>query len=137
MEVNYPSLYLLLNIPLLTEILRWLFYIEGALTMFFAFLCIFVLPDFPETTRWLSPIERKLAIRRMEEDTAGVEDGDEKIEGSGPMHGFWLAVTDWKVWFLAVTLTALTISLSFNAFFPTLSATMGYNSTDTCASKPL
>lgn len=28
---------------------RWLFYIEGALTMFFAVVAVFILPDFPRT----------------------------------------------------------------------------------------
>lgn len=46
---------------------RWLFYIEGALTMGVALLAIFILPDFPSTTRWLSPEERRLAEVRMAE----------------------------------------------------------------------
>ncbi|KAG6817451.1 hypothetical protein H0H87_008619 [Tephrocybe sp. NHM501043] len=104
---------------------RWLFYIEGALTIAFAVLAIFVLPDFPTNTRWLSPEERALAIRRMEED-AGVGD-EEQTEGQGS--GLWLAVTDIKVWWLSLALTSQVVALSFNAFFPTLSATLGYNTT--------
>lgn len=46
---------------------RWLFYIEGALTMAVAIIAIFILPDFPSTTRWLSPEERRLAEVRMAE----------------------------------------------------------------------
>lgn len=109
---------------------RWLFYIEGALTMFAAFCAIFILPDFPATSHgWLSPLEVRLAEKRMEEDV-GVGD-EEQTETLGRFHGFYLALTDWKVWWLAVALTSLVVSLSFNAFFPTLSATMGYNSTVT------
>ena len=49
--------------------IRWLFYIEGALTMFVAIIAIFILPDFPATSRtWLSPEEVRLAEKRMEED---------------------------------------------------------------------
>lgn len=107
---------------------RWLFYIEGALTIFIAFCAIFILPDFPTTTRWLSPLERQLALRRMEED-AGVGDQQETEEGHG--HGFWLAISDWKVWWLAFALTSQVVALSFNAYFPTLSATMGFNPTVT------
>ncbi|KAJ2931581.1 hypothetical protein H1R20_g5434, partial [Candolleomyces eurysporus] len=47
---------------------RWLFYIEGAVTIAVAIIAIFILPDFPTTSTWLSPQERALAIRRMEED---------------------------------------------------------------------
>lgn len=104
---------------------RWLFYIEGSLTIFVAIIAIFVLPDFPTTTRWLSPQERALALKRMEED-AGVGDQQE-TEGHG--NGFWLAIIDWKVWWLALTLTSQTLALSFNAYFPTLTATLHYNTT--------
>ncbi|KAL9712663.1 hypothetical protein Ac2012v2_003900 [Leucoagaricus gongylophorus] len=107
---------------------RWLFYIEGALTMGVAAMAIFILPDFPTTTRWLGAQERALAIKRMEEDV-GVGDEGETEQGKGS--GLVMAVTDWKVWWLAVALTSQVIALSFNAYFPTLSATMGFNPTVT------
>ncbi|KZT29316.1 MFS general substrate transporter [Neolentinus lepideus HHB14362 ss-1] len=109
---------------------RWLFFIEGALTVFFAICAIFVLPDFPSTTHgWLSPLEIRLAEKRMEEDV-GIGDEDQ-TEPAGQTAGLIMAMTDWKVWWLALALTSLVVSLSFNAFFPTLSATMGFNSTVT------
>jgi MFS family permease len=46
---------------------RWLFFIEGAITMAVAIMAIFILPDFPNTTKWLSPMERRLAEVRMAE----------------------------------------------------------------------
>ncbi|CAE6517932.1 unnamed protein product [Rhizoctonia solani] len=98
---------------------RWLFFIEGALTMAVAALAVFILPDFPNTTRWLSPEERRLA-----EDVGGEVDKDSSQEGH--LYGFFLAMKDWKVWWLAVALTAITIGLSFNAYFP-LTATLGYS----------
>ncbi|THH31325.1 hypothetical protein EUX98_g2892 [Antrodiella citrinella] len=108
---------------------RWLFFIEGALTIFFAAVAIFVLPDFPATSSsWLSPMEVRLAEKRMEEDV-GV--GDEQQTESGQLNGFYQAMGDWKVWWLALALTSMVVSLSFNAFFPTLSATMGFNPTVT------
>ena len=36
---------------------RWLFYIEGAITIFVALCAIIILPDFPETEKFLTPIE--------------------------------------------------------------------------------
>lgn len=114
----------------MTAIDRWLFYIEGALTMFAAVCAIFILPDFPSTSsRWLSPLEVKLAELRMAED-CGV--GDEaETESGGQIRGLVMAVTDWKVWWLAISLTSMVVSLSFNAYFPTLTATLGYSSTIT------
>jgi len=52
---------------------RWLFYIEGVMTIAVAIVAMFVLPDFPSTTNWLTPAERWLAELRMEED-AGIAD---------------------------------------------------------------
>ncbi|KAG8836969.1 hypothetical protein FRB91_009572 [Serendipita sp. 411] len=107
---------------------RWLFYIEGSLTVAVGIIAIWVLPDFPATTSWLTPEERKLAELRMEED-AGV--GDEEDKQGSLTRGFTLAMKDWKVWWMALALTSQVIGLSFNAYFPTLTATLGYNRTIT------
>jgi hypothetical protein len=95
------------------------------LTIFFAIVAMFVLPDFPFTSRWLTAEERALAILRMEED-AGIGDGEET---EGTKSGLRLAIEDGKVWWLAFILTAEVVALSFNFYFPTLTATLGYNST--------
>ncbi|KIJ70007.1 hypothetical protein HYDPIDRAFT_121289 [Hydnomerulius pinastri MD-312] len=111
---------------------RWLFYIEGSLTVVVALSAMFILPDFPSTSSdWLTPEEHALAQYRMEED--GIEDEEESAdsESKGRGTGLILALSDWKVWWLCVALTNMVISLSFNPFFPTLSATMGYNPTVT------
>jgi len=92
---------------------RWLFWIEGALTIAIAILMAFILPDFPDNSRFLSPLERKLAQVRMEEDAGEKDTGDDST-----WTGFKMAVTDWKVWYMAFTLTALVVALSFNAYFP-------------------
>jgi len=52
--------------------------------------------------------------------------GVESKEHLGRWPGLHLAIWDWKVWWLSATLTCMVICLSFNAYFPTLSATMGY-----------
>lgn len=111
---------------------RWLFYIEGSLTVFVALCAIFVLPDFPATTKasgWLTEEERALAMKRMEEDV-GVGDEDE-TEVGGHATGLLMALKDWKVWWMALTMTSQVVCLSFNAYFPTLSATMGFGRTVT------
>ncbi|KAG1743063.1 MFS general substrate transporter [Suillus lakei] len=78
---------------------RWLFFVEGTLTIVVAVSAIWILPDFPSTpSAWLSPDEQTLAKRRMEEEVLTV------IEHKNSL-------------------------MSFGIFFPTLSATMGYNPT--------
>lgn len=65
----------------------------------------------------------------MEEDFVDIVDQGETEQGNTA--GFVIAMTDWKVWWLALALIGIDISLSFNAFFPTLCATMGYGRTVT------
>ena len=85
-----------------------LFFIEGALTIFTALIAAFVLPDFPSTShRWLSPIEARLAQKRMEED-AGVCDEDRaEVKGQGQI--FLDTLTDWKVMYMALKYVTLHI----------------------------
>ncbi|KAJ6515938.1 MFS general substrate transporter [Mycena sanguinolenta] len=106
---------------------RWLFFIEGGATVVIALLAMFILPDFPENSSdWLSPAEQSLAMRRMAEDSGMDEEQDSRHKSTS---GLFMALSDWKVWWLALTLTSLVMSLSFNAYFPTLAQTMGYGRT--------
>ncbi|KAG1817158.1 MFS general substrate transporter [Suillus subaureus] len=109
---------------------RWLFFIEGILTIVVAVSAIWILPDFPSSPSvWLLPDERTLAKRRMEEEVVvGNEHEGTSVEG---WSGLVEALTDWRVWWLGGALILMDASLSFRIFFPTLSATMGYNSTIT------
>lgn len=94
-----------------------------------ALAAIFILPDFPDKPKyWLSKEESALALLRMSEDV-GV--GDEGQTEEGRFDGLIQALTDWRVWWMALALTAFVIALSFNAFFPTLTATLGYSPTVT------
>lgn len=103
---------------------RWLFFIEGSLTVAVAILSIFVLPDFPETSSgWLTPEEKALAIHRMTEDTHATQ----KQGADANSSALSMALNDGKVWWLALTLTSFVLSLSFNAYFPTLMGTIGYD----------
>ena len=65
----------------------------------------------------------------MAEDVGVGDEGE--TETGGRFHGLTMAITDWKVWWLAFALTSMVVSLSFNAYFPTLTATLGYNRTVT------
>ncbi|KAG2049778.1 MFS general substrate transporter [Suillus hirtellus] len=109
---------------------RWLFFVEGILTIVVAISAIWILPDFPSSSSvWLLPDERILAKLRMEEEvTVRNEHKGTPVEG---WSGLIDALTDWRVWWLGAALILMEASLSFRIFFPTLSATMGYNSTIT------
>lgn len=105
---------------------RWLYFIEGAITIAVAIAAIFILPDFPEnSSSWLSPAEQALAIQRMREDARHSVHGEHVSEYAG----FKMAMLDWKIWWMALTYAALFLSISFNAYYPTLTATLGYSRT--------
>ena len=77
---------------------RWLFIIEGVITIFIAFIAFFILPNFPRTTSWLTENERQLAIWRLDEDI-----GEDDWTGSQTQtfwHGMRLAFSDLKMWVL-------------------------------------
>lgn len=104
---------------------RWLFIIEGCITIFIAILAFFILPNFPRTTSWLSDEERALAVWRLEEDI-GVDDWVSSSQQSF-FHGFVLAARDAKTWLLMLILSGIVSSASVTNFFPTVVATLGYS----------
>ncbi|KAG1854211.1 major facilitator superfamily domain-containing protein [Suillus subalutaceus] len=104
---------------------RWLFYIEGGATILVAICAFSILPDFPHNTKWLTPEERALAISRL------AADGTDELGKRTTMQGLRDAVCDWKVWWFSVALTIQFVALSFVIYFPTIVATLGYDTTNT------
>ncbi|GFZ49508.1 hypothetical protein JCM24511_07628 [Saitozyma sp. JCM 24511] len=108
---------------------RWLFFIEGAITMFVAAISPFILPDFPHNTkRHFTDEEVKVAQLRMLEDAGEVDidSADEKW-----YHGAKLAFTDWKLYILAASQTCCIAGTSFSTYFPSLTKTLGFDNTKT------
>ncbi|OAA51428.1 Major facilitator superfamily domain, general substrate transporter [Metarhizium rileyi] len=102
---------------------RWLFWIEGAITMLVAVVAAFVLPDLPHNARGFTPEERIVAQLRILEDV-GEADADSADQPASA--GLVMALTDTKTYVMMLTLTAYVVGLSFNAFFPTLTGTLGF-----------
>ncbi|KAJ9133392.1 Tartrate transporter [Pleurostoma richardsiae] len=103
---------------------RWLFWIEGAATMAVAISAAFILPDLPHNSRGFSEEELQVAQLRMIED---VGEADEDSAEEGALGGLWMALKDIKIYLMMLTLTAYVVGLSFNAFFPTLTGTLGFS----------
>ncbi|KAK1144082.1 hypothetical protein N8T08_005744 [Aspergillus melleus] len=101
---------------------RWLFWIEGAATITIAIISGFVLPDLPTNTGGFTEDERLVAQLRIIEDV-GEADSD---DGQGAFSGLMMAFKDFKIYVLMLAFTAYVIGLSFNAFFPTLTGTLGF-----------
>lgn len=95
---------------------RWLFIIEGVITIAIAFVAFFVLPNFPRTTSWLTEEERQLASWRLEEDIGQDDWVDSKHQSFAV--GLKLAFTDIKTYVLMVLLFGTVASGSVTNFFP-------------------
>ncbi|KAI0687252.1 MFS general substrate transporter [Earliella scabrosa] len=107
---------------------RWLFYIEGAITVAIGILAVFLLPDYPHNTRWLSPEQRRLAQVRLAED-AGEADVDVATESA--LKGLLMAIKDPKVALFSLMTFGQLLGASFVNFFPTIAATLGFSTTVT------
>jgi MFS family permease len=95
---------------------RWLFIIEGVLTIGIAFFSYLVLPNFPRTTSWLTAEERQLAIWRLEEDI-GEDDWVDSQHQSFKV-GLKLAFSDIKTYVLMFLLFGIVASGTVTNFFP-------------------
>jgi len=104
---------------------QWLYIIEGSITVAIGLAIMVILPDFPHTWRLLPPEMKHVANRRLAVDAAEA-DIDEPGAAS-QLKGLKLAFTDIKVYILALAYMCITGAAGFQNYFPTLTATLGYN----------
>ncbi|KAJ7183630.1 major facilitator superfamily domain-containing protein [Mycena filopes] len=107
---------------------RWLFLIEGSITMATGLAMMWILPDYPHNTRWITPAQRRLAQHRMAAD-AGEADRDTDDESS--LRGLKMALQDPIVLLFALSGLCQLLGGSYGQFFPTLAATLGFSTTVT------
>ncbi|ORX50221.1 MFS general substrate transporter [Hesseltinella vesiculosa] len=96
---------------------RWLFIIEGIITFVIGIGSYWVLPDYPQNTKWLTEDERDLAVRRI-----GLAPPKEKFD----FNGLWSALTEYKVWVFIVIFMAIQTAGQLNFFLPTIIQNLGY-----------
>ncbi|KAF2016938.1 MFS general substrate transporter [Aaosphaeria arxii CBS 175.79] len=104
---------------------QWLFIIEGVVTFGVAVVAVFLLPDHPLTTRWLTEEQRQLAHDRIQRDTVGLE------ASKGARAGFMQAIRDPRLYVLLFMQNMHLSATSFNQFFPTVVSSLGFNKTIT------
>lgn len=79
---------------------RWLFIIEGVMTISFAIVSIFILPDFPTTTRRLSNRERQIAVARLaRQNVTTTTEDTEHLSNFGACK---VACQDYRTWAFVV-----------------------------------
>lgn len=81
------------------------------------------IPNKPATMRWLTPLERDRLLYRLEADRATKDYSDEMSTSQA----FRLAITDVKVWLVAIALTVNFIPAGVTSFFPIVVADLGFN----------
>ncbi|KAH8892132.1 retrograde regulation protein 2 [Thozetella sp. PMI_491] len=101
---------------------RWVFIIEGALTIAVAFFGYLLLPNYPSNTAWLSEVETALAQYRLSRENNG--DDDEVTESL--FVGLKQTLADPKMYLLVFIQTAAVVSMSFTYFFPSIVQTLGF-----------
>lgn len=96
---------------------RWLFIVEGAITIALAVVALFILPDYPGTTKWLTEEQRRVAQDRLALDN-GLAGGSAEDEDVTAWQGLVMACKDAKVWLLGLAYhtTIMGLSVSFPDF---------------------
>ncbi|WWC91810.1 uncharacterized protein L201_006757 [Kwoniella dendrophila CBS 6074] len=108
---------------------RWLFIVEGVITVVLAGIFATFIPNKPSTVRWLTQQERDHLQYKLEVDRGSKDATDEVSVASA----FKMAVTDPKTWLLCGCLQMNYIAASVTNFFPVVVNTLGFNRTITLA----
>ncbi|KAF9690875.1 hypothetical protein EKO04_010933 [Ascochyta lentis] len=108
---------------------RWLFLVEGVVTVGLALAFAFVLPNSPAEMKNLTEIELAW-VRWNYENDQGQQDNRSEITA---LQGLRLAVRDPKTWLFLATVYCLFISAGVTNLFAPVVATLGYDRTTTLA----
>lgn len=104
---------------------RWPFIVEGVATVGVSSIAFFVLLDYPETSKRLTPAERKLAKIRIVHD--GIASGGQGHQRLTHWQAFVAAVSDLRT-YLFLFLFMLDVGAGTILYFiPTITVTLGYD----------
>ncbi|KAL0941353.1 major facilitator superfamily transporter [Colletotrichum truncatum] len=102
----------------------WIFIIEGLATVFVGVFCWWMVFDWPENARFLTPDERIRVQRRLIADKQGrtAEDFDKRH--------IYAAMKDWKTYgYMVIYMGCLVPLYAFSLFLPTILSAMGHTGT--------
>lgn len=100
---------------------RWIFIIEGIVTIGLSVILIFIVTDWPSQAKWLSPSERKLLVARQI-----VEDGGLARMDRLDRKALFRILSDWKIYSAVIIYFAVSASTNATAFVPSIIARLGY-----------
>jgi MFS transporter, ACS family, tartrate transporter len=103
---------------------QWLFLLEGIPSVIIGFLVIAILPNGPKSAKWLTPEERNVIVKRVEEDNSGKQD-------LGGRHKLGDAFKDGRVWALAIVYLCLAVCFyAVSLWMPTTIQELGIDKKD-------
>jgi predicted MFS family arabinose efflux permease len=106
---------------------RWLFIIEGVITIGIAAIAAFFLPNFPATSKFLTEEERHFAEWRLADDANESDDAD----AVSLLGGLKMALRDWRLYVFIIFQHLSLLSQTFQYFFPSIVNTLGYGQIET------
>lgn len=103
---------------------RWLFIVEGILTVTCGFGFYFLLPDYPLNSRFLTPEQRQLAhIRILADRNLTVHAVSKPLTS---WQAFKAVVCDFKTWIFLIIYSIIIMAMSISYFVPSILRNMGY-----------
>ncbi|KAJ5707467.1 hypothetical protein N7488_007268 [Penicillium malachiteum] len=106
---------------------RWLFIIEGSITVGVSLLAAILLPNYPATTSWLDAQEQSYAQWRLMHDAGEADDA----KSSSIKEALSLVFGDKRIYLFILLQHTSLLSQNFQYFFPTIVQTLGYNNIET------
>ncbi|KAH6887895.1 major facilitator superfamily domain-containing protein [Thelonectria olida] len=112
---------------------RWIFILEGIVTVLVAVLAFFILYDFPETASFLTEEERAFVVFRLKyQAQAGKLDSDQVQVAEADEFKWsyvWSAFKDWQIWVNIFVYWGIVCPLyGISLFLPTIIRNLGYSS---------
>ncbi|KAK9364889.1 major facilitator superfamily domain-containing protein [Lipomyces kononenkoae] len=106
---------------------RWLFIIDGSVTVCVALTGMMILPNFPSSSKWLLEEERAFAQWRLVMDAKEADEAGSVTLKDGLM----LALKDYRVYIFLICQHLSLLSQTFQYFFPSIVGTLGYGEVQT------
>jgi MFS family permease len=108
---------------------RWLFLIEGVATVGISLGVHWVLLDHPATSKQLTPLQRRIATHRLQQD--GITSHQSKGGHIATLrYAFVKVILDWRVWLLVPAYMTVLGNFAISYFFPLLVKGLGYTATN-------
>ncbi|KAL2813427.1 major facilitator superfamily domain-containing protein [Aspergillus granulosus] len=106
---------------------RWLFIIEGVITVALSILVPILLPNYPATTNWLEDEEKAYAQWRLINDAGEADD----TSSTSIKEALYLVFTDKRIYLFILLQHMSLLSQTFQYFFPSIVKTLEYGNIET------